>query len=341
MTKKLFFSLLALVLVTLPLFTDCAQPAQTWDLKFWTMEPETNPQVPDWLKFFQCINEKTGGRVTVTPFYSSSLADPKDVISGLQSGLIDFAFYSPSMAPGQFPVTCVNDLPFLFSTPKSTLMAARAWVDEGLAPEFTTQGFVRVCGSGAAPMYFFLKEKQVSKMEDFKGLKIRVPGGATMPAIVEALGGTPTSIVLPDVYMSLERGVVDGMVTVGTLVKAWKFYDVVEYFLNVPVDYGAGFFAISQVTWDSFPKNIQKAILKCGEEYEGYSLESTMKQVAATAQDLEAAGMTVYTISPEELERWKQATAPVIDSYIAELNKRGLDGDRIIAIAREMSEKYK
>jgi len=342
MSKKLGFCILALwvVLVLSPAFNSPAQ-AETRELKFWTMEPETNPQVPGWKKFFAAVNEKTNGRVSVTPFWSASLCDPKDVLSNLKTGFVDLAWYTPSYDPGKFPITCMNDLPFLYDSIEATMVAPRRFMEEDLIPELTSQGIVRIAGAANTPMYFFFRDKKVEKVEDFKGLKIRVAGGAALPAMVEALGGTPVTIVLPDLYLSLERGLVDGFITLGPLIKAWKFYEVVHFYLNTPVDYAAGMFAMSEKTWGSLPDDIKKIILECGQTYEKESLDETKRLVAAVAKDLEGVGMTVYSLSPEELERWKKITAPVVDDYVKYLNERGLNGDRLISIAREVSEKYK
>jgi TRAP-type C4-dicarboxylate transport system substrate-binding protein len=54
-----------------------------------------------------------------------------------------------------------------------------------------------------------VSKKQVRTLEDFKGLKLRVLGGPPTE-MAKALGAVPTLIPMPDVYQSLDKGVVDG-----------------------------------------------------------------------------------------------------------------------------------
>ncbi len=72
-------------------------------------------------------------------------------------------------------------------------------------------------------------------MEDLKGMKIRSPGGLQTNAI-EALGAVPIFMPLGDVYLSMETGVIDGVVTCPALVKAFKLYEVTKH--CVPTSFG-------------------------------------------------------------------------------------------------------
>ena len=54
-----------------------------------------------------------------------------------------------------------------------------------------------------------VSKKQVKTLDDFKGLKFRVLGGPPTE-MAKALGAVPDTIPMPDVYQSLDKGVVDG-----------------------------------------------------------------------------------------------------------------------------------
>ncbi|MFT7596933.1 MAG: TRAP-type C4-dicarboxylate transport system substrate-binding protein [Paracoccaceae bacterium] len=57
------------------------------------------------------------------------------------------------------------------------------------------------------------RKKQINTLADISGLRMRVPSvlGAK---ILAAAGGVPVNIPSPELYENLEKGVVDGMVTV-------------------------------------------------------------------------------------------------------------------------------
>ena len=60
------------------------------------------------------------------------------------------------------------------------------------------------------PYHLLTTDKQVKKLEDLKGLKIRVTGGPPTDQM-KAYGATPMLIPMPDNYMALQKGVTDGM----------------------------------------------------------------------------------------------------------------------------------
>ena len=67
----------------------------------------------------------------------------------------------------------------------------------------------------------------VRKVEDFKGIKVRVP--ATEAPNVKALGGIPVSMAGPDVYQALERGILDADLHPWETPFSYKWYEVVRF----------------------------------------------------------------------------------------------------------------
>ena len=54
----------------------------------------------------------------------------------------------------------------------------------------------------------------------------------------------------------------------------------------------------------------------------------------------ENAGNTIVTLDEAEVARWQQAAMPVVDRWVAEMDKKGIDGKALIEEAQGLIKKY-
>src|SRR4030066_2476214 len=81
-----------------------------------------------------------------------------------------------------------------------------------------------------------------------------------MADIIQALGGVPVPLQMPDVYDSLLRGVIEGVTVDLSTLKYWKFAEVTKY---VTADWQLGtgitfYWVMSKRKWDALTPDIQK-----------------------------------------------------------------------------------
>ena len=82
---------------------------------------------------------------------------------------------------------------------------------------------------------FWFKEK-INGVDDFKGKKIRV-FSRPMAEFVQHFGATGVSMAFPEVYTSLQRGVIDGAVTGALAGNTASWFEVSEYVYPMPVGF--------------------------------------------------------------------------------------------------------
>jgi TRAP-type transport system periplasmic protein len=77
----------------------------------------------------------------------------------------------------------------------------------------------------------------------------------------KALGAIPTLIPMPEMFLSLQRGVVDGMGAPWEAIYGFRLYETVKYYTETP--FPAGYFSIimNQKKWDRLPKDVQEGIM--------------------------------------------------------------------------------
>ena len=117
----------------------------------------------------------------------------------------------------------------------------------------------RSCCTPSSPN-LLVSKKQVRTLEDFKGLKVRVLGGPPTE-MAKALGAVPTLIPMPDVYQSLDKGVVDGAAAPWEAVQGFRLYEVAKNYTIAP--FYVAYFSVcaNKQKWQSLPKDVRDAIM--------------------------------------------------------------------------------
>ena len=177
------------------------------------------------------------------------------------------------------------------------------------------------------PYILITRNKWVKTKEDIKGLKIRMTGGPPTD-MVRVLGGVPMLIPMPDNYISLQKGVIDGMGSPWEAIHAFRLYEVVDYFTEVP--FPAVYFSISmnQKRWDSLPKDIQDAVMNVsgleGSRFWGHNFFDTAKKVVI--EDIKERGkkFNFHSLPDQERNNWLETGGkPIWRKWVDTMNKKG------------------
>ena len=168
-------------------------------------------------------------------------------------------------------------------------------------------------------------KKEVTKLEDVKGLKVRSTGSSAK--IVEHLGGAPVGMPMGDAYDALARGVVNGVMGPYEVMKGWKLAEVLSFSTNYGASHvNAAYIFMNKNKWNSIPANDQKIIEQINAEWiekVGKDWDDADKQ---GADALLQKGGKIIQLPAQEQERWKAALKPMFDEHVKELNAKGLPG---------------
>jgi len=304
--------------------------AETITLRFAHQNPDTGISTKTCIEpWFKQIEEATGGKVKIQPFYGETLAKGKDMWNATKMGITDMAWAFHGYWPNMTPVTDVISLPAMsFTTAEKG--SEVLWKMFEKTPEIQNEfKDVKVLlFYTSAPYTLITTKKQVNALDDLKGLKLRMTGGPPTE-MVTALGGVPMLIPMPDSYLSLQKGVIDGMGAPWEAVHVWRFYEVVKYYTEVP--FPAVYFSIimNKKKWDGLPKDVQDAIMsvsgEAGSKFWGKNFFDIMKVEAM--KKLEEVGQTgnVTELSATERQKWiDQGAKPVWDKWVAGMEKQGV-----------------
>jgi TRAP-type C4-dicarboxylate transport system substrate-binding protein len=145
---------------------------------------------------------------------------------------------------------------------------------------------------------------------DLKGQKIRMPG-IWNTKYAGLWGATPTNILPPEIYPSLQKGVIDGMDTVLDLVWFMKYYEVAPYITErTGTESALVIWGMNMKKFNSLDKKYQEIILGASREAELYSFDYGRKSEEKMRKEI-ATKAKYIMLTPAEVRPFLDAIAPV------------------------------
>jgi TRAP-type transport system periplasmic protein len=303
------------------------------------------PQAPDQaLHLFpwaEKVNKAAGGKLKIEVYPGMQLGGkPADLPQQLEDGVVDVIFHLPGFSPGRFPGMEGTELPFTnVGTSATQSPAVFEWANRWLKDsEFKDIKILAIHTTDASILH--TREKPVRSLDDFKGLKLRVPGRFVGEA-AKALGATPVGVPLPGVYEALSRGQVDGMFINWAIVPSYRFYEVTKHHMERAIYQSPLMTLMSQKSFDKLPADMKKLIddnsgleytKHIGGVWDGLT-DGAKKQIAAS-------GNNIYSVPDAEFRRWAGAMKPVYALWVEEMNKRKLPGQKMLDDLLATTAKY-
>jgi TRAP-type C4-dicarboxylate transport system substrate-binding protein len=178
-------------------------------------------------------------------------------------------------------------------------------------------------------------------MDDFKGMKLR--GHGTSAQVLKALGGTPVSLPMPELYQSLQKGIVQGALYPIEVNKGWRMAEVVDYLtMSSSIAYTSSFFVVMNTDkWNSIPADLQKIIAQINQEWIPKHGKAWDESDQVGLDYFKSLGHEVIELSDAESKKWKVTIEPVMDEYAEKMNAAGFDGKKIVEFVRTSLEKNK
>ena len=311
-----------------------AVQAQTvWRYSNWLppTHPVTDGVTRVWAKQ---VEEATQGRVKVEVI--APLGAPPAHLDLVRNGVADVANITTAYTAGRFVLLGGLEMPFMSDRNSAMCLAAQRTYDRFFkaANEFEGLKFGGIAIVG--PYQIYTTKKQIGAIDDFRGQKIREAGGVTK-AVVEALGATPFFAPAPQTYDVLSKGVGDGVLFPPESIPGFKVTSAVKYGIHVPGGFNQAVQAliINEAKWKALAPADQAAIEKLlGEHWSGLWGTLWDRTNAAAIETMKKEGVQLGDASPELLAEIRRRLARIETDWIAEAQKKGVDGKAALAYMR-------
>ncbi|SDT24827.1 tripartite ATP-independent transporter solute receptor, DctP family [Pseudomonas sp. Z003-0.4C(8344-21)] len=303
-----------LLAAALPLMFTFAGAAQAeMKLKFADIHPAGYPTVVAEKSMGDTLTKETNGELTFQYFPGGVLGSEKEVIEQMQVGAVQLSRVSLGIVGPVVPDVNVFNMPFIFRDQQHMRNVIDGPVGDEILDKITNSefGLVALAWMDGGTRNIYTK-KPVRKLEDLKGMKIRVQGNPMFIDMMNAMGGNGIAMDTGEIFSALQTGVIDGAENnPPTLLEHnhfqnAKFYSLTGHLiLPEPI-------VMSKITWEKLTPDQQTLVKKAAKAAQAEERVLWDKKSAASEEKLKAAGVEFITVDKKP---FYDATAPVREKY--------------------------
>lgn len=272
------------------------------------------------------VEKKSGGKIKVEILTDGVMGTAKDVLEAAQIGTVQMAMNTAAYTQNVIPEHGIYNLPYLFKDRKTWQEFSYGPMGQELGAKIEKRGLKFLTWNSAGGRGIVNRRKPLARPADFTGLKIRTMPDPVIVDTIKAVNGQPVVMNLPEVFTSLQQGVVDGADVSIELVTAFKFHEVAKYYTETQHIMTPGMVVANLGWWNSLNKDTQALLLGAIPAFRKAN-DSWFIEVDPTAPAAQqAAKMKVLTdkgmvITKPDIPALKAATAPVVERYQDKIGK--------------------
>lgn len=290
------------------------------------------------------VEKASNGRLKIEIFPQMTMGGkPPELYKQARDGMADIVWAVAGYTPGVFIRTEVFELPTVHT---GDAVATAIAINENF--DLIKDDFKKI-----KPLLVYVHagqvihttNKKVEKMSDLKGLKLRTPS-RTGGWLIEEFGAEPVGMPLPATPQALSKNAVDGLMTPFEVFPPFKFQQLTKYSIVGKGDsrFGTSVFLMlmNQNRFKSLPKDLQKIL------EDSVDLEMA-KETGQLWMDIEKPGQKmqreskdseIITLSDEAMKDFNEAGEKVVQRWIKEVSKKGIDGQKLVDSARKSIIKH-
>jgi TRAP-type C4-dicarboxylate transport system substrate-binding protein len=294
-------------------------------LKIATLAPAGTTWMKEMKAGASLIAERTGGRVKLKFYPGGVMGNDQSVHRKIKIGqLHGGAFTSGGLAQVESSIQSLG-LPMMFKS-FDEVDYVRAKMDPVIKQQMEAKGFV-LLGISEGGFVRILSKKPMQDLESIRNSKVWVPAGDRIGQIaMSALGITPISLPISDVFTGLQTGLIDTVTVNPTAAIAFQWHTSTSFMTEVPISYLIGVMAIQKKAFDKLSPDDQQIVREeIGKVFKRLDTINRSDNQAAKAA-LQNQGITFVTPDPGEIERWKS----ISDQSIEEMVETGVISSEIV-----------
>ncbi len=273
-------------------------------------------------RWIELVKEKTQGRINIKLYAGNSLVggDQTREFTAIRQGVIDMSIGSTINWSPQVKELNLFSLPFLMPDYKAMDALTQGAVGKDLFAILEKRDVIPLAWGENGFREMSNSKRPVASPADMKGMKFRVVGSPLYNETFSALGANPTQMSWADAQPALASGAVDGQENPLSVFVAAKLANVSQKHLTL-WHYVADplIFVVNKDVWNSWTpadrEAVRAAALQAGRE----NVEKARKGIAgndnAVLKQIEASGVTVTHLTPEQREVFVKATRPVYEKW--------------------------
>jgi len=268
------------------------------------------------MKFFrQELEKRTQGRIRVEHYFGGVLGTERELADAVAIGALQ------GTRGGMFEDASIKFnivmLPFLLDNWEQAMRLVRSpWMMD-VAQEGRQKNFhIPAVGISQGFRAHGCNKRPIRTLEDFVGLKIRVPDAQeVLYRLEEALGSNPQGIAQSETYSALRTGVVEGSTAPPSDFWDRRQYEVLKWITVDAHATGPDPLMVNLAWYEKLPDELKTTFDDVAREALRYSdelySESEEKIIARLGKEVE-----IIRLGPDVVARMRAKTKPVYDFFV-------------------------
>ncbi|TWC39466.1 tripartite ATP-independent transporter DctP family solute receptor [Pseudomonas sp. SJZ079] len=271
-------------------------------------------------KFKQLVEQKSGGKISVTVYPYGALGESEDLTELVANGVLQFAHGSTGILGSTAPSMQVFSVPYLLSQDNQVnlkVLTESPTIYGPMADKLKTRN-LRLLSMYPEGEMVWTTNKVVRKPADFDNVKMRVMASPMLVETYKSFGAVPTPLPYSEVYGALQLKMIDGQENPIFAIEEMKFYEVTD----VLTWSGHQQFTVAVLSSESWyqglPAEQQKIIDETVTELGPYIFDTQAqynKERLAKIQQLKP-GIELVHLNEAEQAAFRKASLPMRDKLV-------------------------
>lgn len=283
--------------------------------------------------FDEKLTQLSGGKMGINQFPGAQLGTEPQTLQKMRAGDIDFVITSTANAASVAPQAGVFSLHFIF---RDENHLANSLASKEVSDAFKAMIKESVQGAqviGLITMGFrnIYSKKEYTKVDDLKGVKIRVQATKTEDTHFPAYGAQTVHMPFGEVYISLQTGVVQAAENGVNVYEQNKHYEVAPVLSMTQHEANNNCLWVSDKTWNAFTDQEKKWVQEAADEVSKREPAMAFKLENDSAAKLKKIGVKV--VENVDKSGFIKAAQPIQDQLAKELGPHAV---KILDLVRKV-----
>ena len=263
-------------------------------------------------KFKELAEKRLGNKVKIEVYPNSTLYKDREEVEALQLGSVQML--APSLAkfgPLGAREFELFDLPMIFDDYADLHKVTEGQIGADLFKKLESKGITGLAywDNGFKVMS---ANKPLRKVDDFKGLKMRIQSSKVLESQFRALGAIPQVMAFSEVYQAMQTGVVDGSENTPSNMYTQKHYEVQKFITASDHGYIGYAVIVNKKFWDGLPPDIRSGLDAAMKESTRYANDIAKKENDDSLEAIRKSGKSeLIALSADDRKAWKKAFVKV------------------------------
>lgn len=259
-------------------------------------------------KLKELLEERSEGEFTVT-LLGTEVGGERDHLEGASFGEYQIALGGSIPMSIYAPEYAAADLPFAYTSLEDAQKVYEGELGELVQQAFIDNANLRLVGLSRRNPRNLTSKVPVPSPAELQGMRMRVPEIASWVTIWSEIGALPSPIAWPEVYTSLQTGVIEAQENPVGLIHAGKLYEVQDYINKTEHVFAFFHWLMNEDFYQGLAEEDREMVQRAIDEAIAFGDELTASSQAELYEKLQAEGMEV--IEPD-IAAFRAAAAPGI-----------------------------